>query len=482
MILASLMLFVATQTGICQSHDQVWLLGYDPNDQINGFGGSMIDFSTDTPIVSFFEIPLDFRAIASISSAQGELRLYSNGCVIVGADHQIIEGGDSINPGFIHDLYCEGGYPASQGIIFVPVDNGLTKTYRLIHIWLSQAGIYEQLRYTQIESVDDKLVVTQPDVVIDSSSFARNVSAVRHANGRDWWILLFEYASNNAHIFLSEPSGVEKVHVQQIGPAWSFIDDAGQVTFSPDGSRYVRMNPDNGVHIYDFDRCSGELSNHLGFGFPTDTVFSGGAAFSPNGRYLYISTTLKLYQYDMWAADIAGSHELVAVYDGFQSPLSTAFYHAMLAPNGKIYLTAPASVDRLHVIHNPNLHGEACNVEQHGVDLPTLHAFATPNFPHYRLGTWEGSPCDTLDPVLSTTALEDPVQVTVFPNPASDVITIEANGQFEYWLFDVLGRDVARGRGWDTEQIDASVLLPGIYVTSVVWNGKTHSKKVLVGR
>ncbi len=35
-------------------------------------------------------------------------------------------------------------------------------------------------------------------------------------------------------------------------------------------------------------------------------------------------------------------------------------------------------------------------VEQHGITLPTYNAFSLPNFPNYRLGPLDGSPCDTL--------------------------------------------------------------------------------------
>jgi PKD repeat protein len=35
-------------------------------------------------------------------------------------------------------------------------------------------------------------------------------------------------------------------------------------------------------------------------------------------------------------------------------------------------------------------------VEQHGITLPTYNAASLPNFPNYRLGPLDGSPCDTL--------------------------------------------------------------------------------------
>lgn len=50
----------------------------------------------------------------------------------------------------------------------------------------------------------------------------------------------------------------------------------------------------------------------------------------------------------------------------------------------------------LHVINNPDLPGDNCDVCQHCVALPSWNSFSMPNFPNYRLGYLEGSPCDTL--------------------------------------------------------------------------------------
>jgi PKD repeat protein len=67
-----------------------------------------------------------------------------------------------------------------------------------------------------------------------------------------------------------------------------------------------------------------------------------------------------------------------------------------LAPDGKIYINSNNRCSYLHVINEPDSLGLACEVCQHCVDLPSVNAFSMPNFPNYRLGHLEGSPCDTL--------------------------------------------------------------------------------------
>ena len=85
------------------------------------------------------------------------------------------------------------------------------------------------------------------------------------------------------------------------------------------------------------------------------------------------------------------------MYDGFESPFGTPFFLAQLAPDDKIYINTNTTVDVLHVIHEPDKKGKACDFEQHGVQLPTLNAFTMPNNPYYGLGPLDGSPCDTLN-------------------------------------------------------------------------------------
>ena len=51
----------------------------------------------------------------------------------------------------------------------------------------------------------------------------------------------------------------------------------------------------------------------------------------------------------------------------------------------------------MHISHSPNLSGHSADVEQHGLALPKFNDGTMCLFPNYRLGEWEGSPCDTLN-------------------------------------------------------------------------------------
>ncbi|MCC6461882.1 MAG: PKD domain-containing protein [Saprospiraceae bacterium] len=145
----------------------------------------------------------------------------------------------------------------------------------------------------------------------------------------------------------------------------------------------------------DFDRCNGILSNFRII-HQIGPVGAGGLAVSPSGQYLYTSGGGRLYQYNLWSADIEGSRQLIATYDGFKSPFATGFYQGHLAPDGKIYFSTGSTNNVMHIIHYPDRPGPACGVEQHGLLLPALMGFSAPNFANYRLGPLDGSACDTL--------------------------------------------------------------------------------------
>ncbi|MCO6487973.1 MAG: T9SS type A sorting domain-containing protein, partial [Phaeodactylibacter sp.] len=175
-----------------------------------------------------------------------------------------------------------------------------------------------------------------------------------------------------------------------------------------------------GLFIFDFNRLTGLLSEFRYIDID-DGAFIGGVAVSPSSRYLYVCSEKFLYQFDLYDENIASSQITIGEYDGYLSPFPTNFYNAQLAPDCKIYINSFASVDVLHVIHNPDEPGLGCNFEQHAIQLPFNHRRSLPHFPNYRLGPLvEGEdPPPPCEPVVSTKeALLTRPKAYVFPNPA----------------------------------------------------------------
>jgi len=395
-------LFWIPQILIAQMHDNTWLLGYN-NDtildnqrgiEILRFPEGRLKIEQNTQLERF-----DFNGTnTSLSDSSGKVLSYTNGVHIGNADWEIMENGEHIT-----DAIEAGGEVWSQWFLVLPYPNQPQK-----HIYfyenegyISATSFHAKKLLYLINNMTENLgigkVIIRDSVIIEDTLAVGRINAVKHANGRDWWILVNEENSNRFYRILLDPNGIHVVGNQSIGNI--AYDGVGQSIFSPDGEHYAIYNTvstTEGAYIdlYDFDRCEGLFYNHRQYHFSERNW--GGGAFSPNSRYLYINRHTKAYQYDLEAPDVWASRVLVAEYDGYLDPFNTTFFYMQLAPDGKIYSSSTNGVSSLHVIHNPDEPGLACQYQQHGIELPTKNSFSMPTFPNYRLGPLDGSPCDTL--------------------------------------------------------------------------------------
>jgi hypothetical protein len=404
-----LIILFSIAPGISQKHDYVWLMGQN-HQSIIEHSGTVIDFNATPPDIYYEFRDMFFRQVnASICDTAGNLLFYTNGIYIANALNEPMENGDGLNPGPHADANQNYGYIVEQGAMILPLPEQENLHY-LLHIDNNApTGILvfhtRHFYYTIVDmSAENGLgaVVEKNRVLLEDILDMGKLTATKHANGRDWWILVRKYNSNQYYRALLNPEGIHVAGLQPVGNPLS-SNSIGQAVFSPDGSKFANLHLTGYagdpiyVSIFDFDRCIGELSNPVQFTY-ADTAWCGGVAISPNSRFLYVSSFKYLYQYDLWAGDIESSRITVAEWDGFveNGSFATTFYLAQLAPDGRIYINSNNGVSYLHVINHPDSLGLACDVCQHCVDLPSINSFSLPNFPNYRLGHLEGSPCDTL--------------------------------------------------------------------------------------
>lgn len=444
-------------------------------------------------------MPIHMDANASMSDSSGNLLFYTDGCSVANSEHQIMENGTGINEGgIIYKQYCADntyGYPTHQGVMILPFP-GYPGRFVLFHL-RKPDPIYplfiEDILFSVIDISRDNGLgsVVEKNNLIAHDSFCDQFTAVRHGNGRDWWAIVPKYNTAEYYIFLLSPEGVSTPVVQRIGHPIDHYSWGLQAVFSPDGSKYVNHTPRGGLQVFDFDRCTGVLSNPLRITFPGDEYYASGVGFSSTSRFLYASIVTKLYQFDMREQDIAASRELVGVYDGYENSLPSTFYQMCLAPDNKIYMTCTNGIKYWHVIHNPDVKGVDCGLEQH-VELPRVHGFSPPNFPHFRLFDAQGSPCDTLGidgppPPKDTTPLP-PVcagEIRLYPNPASGSAWLElpacAGGSLS--IFDVMGRwvqDITLAPENVREQLLLQDFVPGLYFLHIRTTGGERVTKRLV--
>lgn len=505
-------LILCAQPPIDNLRDDKWIFGDGTEDVHPDVGNMLIDFMGDTLQISTLYTDMEYyETNASICDTLGHLLFYTNGIHIRDRNHQVMAGWDTLNPGLFADIWFDGGYRLPQGALILPRP-GSDSLYYIFH---SSYGIYEQLPrplqgdhlyYTLIDMSGNnglgEIIDLNHELVDDFLAYG-NINACRHANGRDWWILMPQSDSSDYYIFLLDPSGVHDMGTVGGGPH-AFTIGLGQGVFSPDGSKYAlyslfELFVGNYLYVYNFDRCSGVLEE-IAYDNIIDTAYCGGAAISPNSRYLYLPSHRYLYQYDLEAADIAGSKTTVAVWDGFMDLglLATTFYLAQLAPNGKIYISSNTGVRYLHVIEQPDSAGLACNVAQHGLQLPHFNAYTMPHFPNFRLGALENSPCDTLPdigtavvPIVSPAGSLPGVRLSAYPNPAVEVCHLSFGAALRgggfLRVYDVWGRLVhslplsiaSVGCSVDVRSWPAGVYIGVLYDSAGVDAG--HSVKFLVG-
>lgn len=404
-----------------QKHDFIWMSGIN----VTAFYDStvfVVDFNnTDSPILYLTSDSLSLGdANVAISDSSGNIAFYTNGCLVRNRLGETMQNGDFINLGPNSDVYSSycgtsglGLYPVIQGVFAIPIlENKYSLFYTRFNVdsdpFPNAMCLHDALQHAIVDMNANQGLgtIVFKDSVLLEGCFQIAV-ANKHANGRDWWILLADNTEGRFCRFLQTPEGIQ-------GPWYQNIENltttdtffyAGWTEFSPDGTRLMINDIQTGVALYDFDRCTGLLSSPLFL--PADYQVNGhgyGAAFSPDSKRLYVvrGASKRVEQYDLTAPDIASSNSSIAVWDGVYDTLQpagalyfTGFSFFQHGPDGKLYCWAGQS-RFMHTIDFPNRSGANCVFRQRAIRL--LNYTFNPNayYPNYRLGPVDGSACDTL--------------------------------------------------------------------------------------
>ncbi|HNO30112.1 MAG TPA: T9SS type A sorting domain-containing protein, partial [Chitinophagales bacterium] len=327
------------------------------------------------------------------------------------------------------------------------------------------------------------------------SNWGGGLAVTKHANGRDWWILVKKHYRNKFYKFLLTPWGVQSMGFQQIGLDYlARLLDA--YSFSPNGEILGGNVGDHDIALFKFDRCSGVLSNHQILTNPgSNQHYCEDIDFSPNSEVLYTNEMVKIYQFNLLGINTPGvvqqTRTLIAdtawtteMCDPPGSYKKNYFSFGALAGNSKIYYPSNFYCPELTYIEYPDSAGLACSFNYAGINIINVHSAAIPYFPNYRLGPVTGSVCDSLTAVHELKSDE----VSLYPNPAKDHITLQSKRSLSkavITLMNVQGqvlfsRQTGTGTGFEVE-------LPrdmgnGIYFLRIHSTEGAVSKKVVVQR
>ena len=454
--------------------DNIWLLGYDTLFQVQSPKITM-DFSQGSPSISSTNRVMNMMSTnALICSQNGNLLFYTNGVFIANANNDTMVNGEDLNPSNYTSQWSYFGLNITQADIILPFPNDSNKYY-LFHYTADSIGfIPTYLYYTVVDmSLDGGMgaVISKNNVLLHAGFSVGGLTACKHANGRDWWLLSHEISTDRYFKFLVSPTGISTPFIQSIGKTVN-NPGGGQQVFSPNGNYFANYDPILGLDIFDFDRCIGNFNNVIHMDF-NDSAQYGGVAFSSNSKRLYVSSEKYLYQLDMDVGNIPGSKVIVATWDGYYSPhfpFASTFYLAQLASNGKIYINCQNSTVDMHIINQPDSIGISCDVCQHCLNLPIYNAFTIPNYPNFYLGAEGGTICDSLPTELSELNVYKGDKLKVFPNP------IEGNQFYieyptltstsEAIIYNIAGEEVAHFSlpTWSNRQsVSLPQLNPGFY-------------------
>ncbi|MBK9671330.1 MAG: T9SS type A sorting domain-containing protein [Bacteroidetes bacterium] len=465
-----------------------WIFGYQ-----GGGGHILLDFDSSIVQVDTFPANISFKeANSSICDKNGNLLFFTNGICIGNKLLDTMQNGGGLGPGKFANTWKLWGSPLSQAALIIPFPADSNKYY-LFHVTATEKNngdllpphqLLETIVDMSLDSGRGAVTLKNYTVLSDTIMYGK-ITACKHANGRDWWVICHRTRSTQFYKLLITPQGILGPFAQNIGsPFYEGI--FGQTVFSPDGTHYAYYNLQDGIHILDFDRCTGDFYNPRHF-TTLDSGFISSVAISPNSRYLYASNFLRVYQFDLQAANIQGSMDTVAVYDGFSSPqppFYTQFYLAQLAADGKIYLSSPGGVKHLHVINYPDSANNACGFVQHSLFLKAYNAGSIPNLPNYFLGPLSGSICDTLNMGNQETVVKQ-LNLRIAPNPVQDILYIKYTPQstsLTLKIYDMNGKKVQHSKlpPWSQIQsFDVSNFKDGIYQVKISSNKELGSIKFL---
>ena len=313
----------------------------------------------NNPSVLYSSMMETFEGCSTISDSSGNLLFYTNGVTVWNKSHQIMPNGQG--------LY--GSNSASQSSLVVPVP-GNPNIFCLFTVACEEtpsAGMcYSIVDMSLQGGLGD---ITTKNVQLMTSA-TEKITAVKHSNNRDIWILAHEWNNDAYYIYKISPAGLDVnpkiIHIGSVitGDPWNKI---GYMKVSSNGKKLAIVMYRMGViNIFDFNNTTGDLTNPLILN-NNDYYGAYGIEFSPDCSKLYLSNhgAGKLFQLNLKAGsanDIVNSASLISNNSQYN------FGALQLGPDSKIY-QSKYMYSYLGVINNPDSLGSKCNYLSDGIYL-----------------------------------------------------------------------------------------------------------------
>lgn len=369
------------------------LLGKSQNDALQWHigPGLVIDFSTDPPSTSSGPNNTAINGqggTAAICNDQGQLLFYSNGTNVWNQNNEIMPGLANWPPTALGFPALGGGLAPSHGALIVPIPDNPNQYY--LFSAAEQAGQQGQsfvlgisgISYVIIDMSENNGlgdVVTPVEVIMNTTS--EKLAVTKHCNGKDYWVVGHDYASNNFYSWQITADGIQPPITSSIG----YVHDCalGQMKISPDGKKlacatlgFQSPTQNTTFEVFSFDNSTGQITESIfldnDFPEPFFTPGQGvyGVAFSPDSQIAYA----------LWTGVYTGFSSILYQYqiaENITNPLSSKTIIAelqtnaaamQLGPDCRIYIPY-LSDSFIAVIENPNNIGTSCNFNPQGLSI-----------------------------------------------------------------------------------------------------------------
>jgi hypothetical protein len=468
-----------------------------------------IDFRDTSNVVPYYGMEFhNYSSSSCLSSPDGQVILTSNNSQFRDRYNQFVLNWDSLYPSF----------SPTKGFFFrSPNDTSL-----IHYLWGrgAQNPIWFKIKdVAPISYVMDTSIIEVSNFVSNSYPYyanhgvqSRAYDAVRHGNGRDWWIvakMLQGYAGGNDSfvVFSLYDDSIFISNYQEIGPRFRAV---WELDISNLGDKLCIMEGDTfKIYEYDFDRCSGTISNPVevfnDHSFKTSANAPMGLAYSRSSNFIYACINDNYFHgcsdtiYQINPRTTIDSLKCTIIWYDTANVIgdSAGIYSLELGNDGNIYLGYTKGygsgtgnqpiLSYIGVIKNADMPYPYCSVEPMGVYLGAqCQANANnllPSVPNYNLGPMIGSPCDTLNITSTGQWLSPASQVRVFPNPASDKLNISwpVQGGYSWVLKSLAGSTLSSGTQQAGNATISTANLPvGMYFLEVHSAKESKVEKVII--
>ncbi len=356
-ILKYLLLFTALLSLTWPAHSQkegaIWYFGYNAG----------LDFTRHYPKPITDGQIHTREGVATISSPEGDLLFYTDGTTVWNKNHQVMDNGTGL----------AGNITSTQSSIIVPTPNKQFEYYIFTVDVVDDNGVPGKgLNYSLVNMIENnRLGRVFPKNQNLLPSCVEKITAVRHDNGIDYWIIAHGWNNNIFHVYKLTTSGVSpasgeyaqqalgSVH-QNTDPQDDFNRGAvGYMKASPKGDYLaVAIESLATFELFSFDDQTGRIGfiANLPAGTEEDPNMAEYAAygveFSPVGNYLFGSTRRggMLYRWDLAKPDQTAMRRSIKVINPDMKDITCGAIQ--LAFNGKIYVCF-AGQQYLGVINSP---------------------------------------------------------------------------------------------------------------------------------